>query len=58
MNTAPVNHGHAWLDHWLETGRDLSALTSSHPMTDAVIAPVDGRRVDEELPATPREQVA
>jgi hypothetical protein len=58
MNTARLNHGKAWLDHWLATWRDLPALTNSHPMADAVIEPVDGRRVDEELPATPGEQVA
>jgi 8-amino-7-oxononanoate synthase len=34
-----------WLDHWLETVGDLSALTASHPMMDAVIDEVDGRMI-------------
>jgi 8-amino-7-oxononanoate synthase len=34
-----------WLDHWLETCRDLSALKASHPMMDAVIDEVDGRMI-------------
>ncbi len=34
-----------WLDHWLETCRDLSALTASHPMMDAVIDEIDGRMI-------------
>jgi 8-amino-7-oxononanoate synthase len=34
-----------WLDHWLETCRDLSVLKASHPMMDAVIDEVDGRMI-------------
>jgi 8-amino-7-oxononanoate synthase len=34
-----------WLDHWLDTCRDLSSLTRSHPMMDAVIDEVDGRMI-------------
>ena len=34
-----------WLDHWLETVADLSALTASHPMMDAVIDEIDGRMI-------------
>ncbi len=34
-----------WLDHWLETCADLSALTATHPMMDAVIDEVDGRMI-------------
>ena len=34
-----------WLDHWLETCRDLSALRESHPMMDAVIDEIDGRMI-------------
>jgi 8-amino-7-oxononanoate synthase len=45
MDTAHFNHGQPWLDHWLETCRDLSVLTSSHPMMDAVIEEVDGRMI-------------
>lgn len=32
-------------DHWLEMCRDLSALTTFHPMMDAVISEVDGRMI-------------
>jgi 8-amino-7-oxononanoate synthase len=34
-----------WLDHWLETCRDLSELAQRHPMMDAVIDEVDGRMI-------------
>jgi 8-amino-7-oxononanoate synthase len=34
-----------WLEHWLSTVADLSALTASHPMMDAVIDEVDGRMI-------------
>jgi 8-amino-7-oxononanoate synthase len=34
-----------WIDHWLETVRDLSTLKASHPMMDAVIDEVDGRMI-------------
>ena len=34
-----------WLDHWLETCRDLSALKASHPMMDAVVDEIDGRMI-------------
>jgi 8-amino-7-oxononanoate synthase len=34
-----------WLDHWLETCRDLAELRASHPMMDAVIDEVDGRMI-------------
>ncbi len=34
-----------WLDHWLETVADLSELTASHPMMDAVIDEIDGRMI-------------
>jgi 8-amino-7-oxononanoate synthase len=34
-----------WLDHWLDTVADLSALTATHPMMDAVIDEVDGRMI-------------
>jgi 8-amino-7-oxononanoate synthase len=39
------NKPQPWLDHWLETCRDLSSLTRSHPMMDAVIDEVDGRMI-------------
>jgi 8-amino-7-oxononanoate synthase len=34
-----------WLDHWLETCRDLQDLKASHPMMDAVIDEIDGRMI-------------
>jgi 8-amino-7-oxononanoate synthase len=34
-----------WLDHWLDTVQDLSALRDSHPMMDAVIEEIDGRMI-------------
>jgi 8-amino-7-oxononanoate synthase len=34
-----------WIDHWLETLHDLTALKSRHPMMDAVIDEVDGRMI-------------
>jgi 8-amino-7-oxononanoate synthase len=37
--------GKPWIDHWLETCGDLTALTASHPMMDAVIDEVDGRMI-------------
>ena len=32
-------------DHWLEMCQDLSALSASHPMMDAVIEEIDGRMI-------------
>ena len=34
-----------WLEHWLTTVSDLSALKASHPMMDAVIEEIDGRMI-------------
>jgi 8-amino-7-oxononanoate synthase len=34
-----------WIDHWLETVRDLQDLKDSHPMMDAVIDEIDGRMI-------------
>lgn len=42
--SAPGN-GRPWIDHWLETCRDLTTLTATHPMMDAVIDEIDGRRI-------------
>ena len=48
-NSAPPSGGpvvrRPWLDHWLETCRDLAVLQASHPMVDAVIDEVDGRMI-------------
>src|SRR4051812_22353703 len=41
----PVSTPRRWVDHWLDTCRDLAALKSSHPMTDAVIDEIDGRMI-------------
>jgi 8-amino-7-oxononanoate synthase len=37
--------GRPWIEHWLETCRDLAELKASHPMMDAVIDEVDGRMI-------------
>src|SRR4051812_12948883 len=34
-----------WLEHWLETVRDLTDLKATHPMMDAVIDEIDGRMI-------------
>src|SRR6195952_5065435 len=34
-----------WLDHGLESCRDLAELKASHPMVDAVIDEIDGRMI-------------
>src|SRR3954470_11453995 len=34
-----------WIEHWLETCRDLHDLKASHPMMDAVIDEIDGRMI-------------
>jgi 8-amino-7-oxononanoate synthase len=45
MESQRPSYAQPWLDHWLETVRDLSALTESHPMMDAVIDEIDGRMI-------------
>src|SRR4051812_14357516 len=42
---APAKTRKPWLEHWLDTVRDLSQLTATHPMMDAVIDEVDGRMI-------------
>src|SRR5450631_1774680 len=37
--------GGRWIDHWLDTVRDLEDLRASHPMMDAVIEEIDGRMI-------------
>src|SRR3954462_7017660 len=51
-STSPaVGHGPSpvarrpWLDHWLESCRDLAELKASHPMVDAGIDEIDGRMI-------------
>jgi 8-amino-7-oxononanoate synthase len=34
-----------WVEHWLETCKDLAELKASHPMMDAVIDEIDGRMI-------------
>src|SRR6186997_2926174 len=44
--TAPTRvSARPWIEHWLETCRDLSELKASHPMMDAVIDEIDGRMI-------------
>jgi 8-amino-7-oxononanoate synthase len=40
-----VTNNRPWIDHWLETCRDLSELKATHPMMDAVIDEIDGRMI-------------
>jgi 8-amino-7-oxononanoate synthase len=42
---APAGARRPWIDHWLETVRDLQDLKDSHPMMDAVIDEIDGRMI-------------
>jgi 8-amino-7-oxononanoate synthase len=42
---AVARSGKPWIDHWLETLQDLTALKSEHPMMDAVIDEIDGRMI-------------
>jgi 8-amino-7-oxononanoate synthase len=42
---APAGGRRPWIDHWLETVRDLQDLKDSHPMMDAVIDEIDGRMI-------------
>jgi 8-amino-7-oxononanoate synthase len=42
---SPAATRRPWLEHWLDTCRDLTELTATHPMMDAVIDEVDGRMI-------------
>jgi 8-amino-7-oxononanoate synthase len=42
---APTGGRRPWIEHWLETVRDLQDLKDSHPMMDAVIDEIDGRMI-------------
>ena len=47
-NQAPVSlvrNRRPWVEHWLDTCRDLQALKATHPMMDAVIDEIDGRMI-------------
>jgi 8-amino-7-oxononanoate synthase len=44
-SSPPPRARRPWIEHWLETCRDLTDLTASHPMMDAVIDEVDGRMI-------------
>jgi len=37
--------GGRWIDHWLDSVRDIESLRSGHPMMDAVIEEIDGRMI-------------
>jgi 8-amino-7-oxononanoate synthase len=43
--TAPRSSGGRWIDHWLDSVRDIETLRASHPMMDAVIDEIDGRMI-------------
>jgi len=42
---APTQPRRPWIEHWIDTVRDLSSLKATHPMMDAVIDEVDGRMI-------------
>ncbi len=42
---AVARSGKPWIDHWLDTLQDLTALKTEHPMMDAVIDEIDGRMI-------------
>src|SRR5689334_17456541 len=42
---ARSSSGRPWIEHWLETCRDLAELKATHPMMDAVIDEIDGRMI-------------
>jgi 8-amino-7-oxononanoate synthase len=42
---APAAPNRPWIDHWLDTLQDLTAMKADHPMMDAVIDEVDGRMI-------------
>jgi len=44
-NGARRRAGDGWLERWMASVADLARLRSSHPMLDAVIEEVDGRRI-------------
>jgi 8-amino-7-oxononanoate synthase len=45
LRAVPAAGRRPWLERWLETCRDLSELSASHPMMDAVIDEIDGRMI-------------
>jgi 8-amino-7-oxononanoate synthase len=45
LATVPNVTARPWIDRWLESCQDLSALKASHPMMDAVIDEIDGRMI-------------
>jgi 8-amino-7-oxononanoate synthase len=45
MPVPPASGRRPWVEHWLETCRDLHELKASHPMMDAVIDEIDGRMI-------------
>jgi 8-amino-7-oxononanoate synthase len=44
-SAARSSSGRPWIEHWLETCRDLADLKATHPMMDAVIDEIDGRMI-------------
>ncbi len=43
--TNPPRSSGRWIDHWLDSVRDIETLRAGHPMMDAVIEEVDGRMI-------------
>jgi 8-amino-7-oxononanoate synthase len=44
LPSSPRSSGR-WIDHWLDSVRDIESLRASHPMMDAVIDEIDGRMI-------------
>jgi 8-amino-7-oxononanoate synthase len=44
LPTSPRSGGR-WIEHWLDSVRDIEALRAAHPMMDAVIDEIDGRMI-------------
>src|SRR6204780_4479197 len=45
LTTTTPRGGGRWIDHWLESVRDLESLRAAPPMMDAVIEEIDGRMI-------------
>ncbi len=43
--SAPSRSDRRWMDHWLDSLRDIEALRAAHPMMDAVVEEIDGRMI-------------
>jgi 8-amino-7-oxononanoate synthase len=44
LTNSPGSSGR-WIDHWLDSVRDIEKLRAGHPMMDAVVEEIDGRMI-------------